>query len=342
MAIETDEGNFDVYADNIVNGFKIKELINISANLSNMVKGGESSDYAISWLNNKVNELNLNAVSDVIDINSASSEMFKQLVERLNGSTDIPEVSTGFSDLDLITGGYFPGEVWFIASRPSMGKSATMCNSVLSGVPSMVFSLEMPVNSITQRMVAIKSNVSPFNMRLGNIDKKGIDKIEEAIATIKNLPIYINTSYLITPTSISSYIRQYVREKGIRVVHIDYIQLLAERGENSVHELGRISRDMKLLANELGITIVLYSQLNRLVEGREDKRPILSDIRQSGNLEEDGDIVIFLYRDIVYNPETKNKNEIEFIIRKQRNGPIGTIFGEFIGETNLIKFKERS
>jgi replicative DNA helicase len=177
-------------------------------------------------------------------------------------------------------------------------------------------------------------------LRLANLTENQLTTVSNTIKEIKDYPIYIDTNFTSTPEYIVSTIRKYHKLYGIKVVHIDYLQLLVERDENSTNELGRLSRQIKLLSNSLGIATVSYSQLNRLVETRVDKRPILSDLRQSGNIEEDADVVIALYRDEVYNPETKYKGVIEFLIRKQRNGPTGVVTGLFDDVTNRIKDKE--
>lgn len=335
MSQKYDTTNFKQFVDYIVKAYKSRELLEMSSTLSRNIVSGDDIDSVITWVRNKVNSIIENITETVVSLQQASQEMWDALVLKVKSDNKL-EVTTNLSNLDLVTGGYGPGEVWTFAARPSMGKSAFMCNSVMTGIPTLIFSLEMPRKIVTQRLAAIKSGVSLFDMRLGNLTQKDLDLVFEAVKVLETYPIYIDTSFVSESNYIVSTIRKYHKEKGIRIVHIDYIQLLVERSTTATHDIGKIMRDLKLLANELEITIVVYSQLNRLVEGRDDKRPILSDIRQSGNIEEDADIVIFLYRDVVYNPETKHRDRMEFIIRKQRNGPTGTIFAKFVDFNNRI------
>jgi len=329
-----DGSNFEEFVNQVINSYKTKELFIISTQLATMARGTESIDEKISWIRDRINDLSAGKIESTSDIFTASNRMLEILTDKMNNPHKVT-IDTGFEDLNLVTGGYWPGDLWVVAGRPGMGKSSFLCNSVFSE-PSLIFSLEMPQETVAQRLVSIKSGIPIFNMRIGNVDSEGMKKIRETIDEIKNLPIYIDTSYNIDIGKIVSTIRQHRQEKGIKVVHLDYIQLLVERSINATHDIGKVSRDLKLLAHDLGITIVMYSQLNRSVESRDDKRPILSDLRQSGNLEEDPDVALFLYRDVLYNKDTKNKKQMEFIIRKQRNGPIGTVFMEFDDATKRI------
>jgi replicative DNA helicase len=214
-----------------------------------------------------------------------------------------------------------------------------MCNAALGsakiGNPCLVFSYEMTKQQLIERLLAIETGLSILDIHLGLVDNKGVEKIRATVDLIKNLPLYIDAfpgdiNYIV------STIKRYHKTHGIKIVYIDYIQLMAERGDDQTAELGRISRKLKLLAKELGIAIIVFSQLNREVEKSDDKRPLASHLRQSGNLEEDADKVVMLYRDVVYNPQTKNPHEMEFIIRKNRQGPIGTIALIFYETSNRI------
>ncbi len=227
-------------------------------------------------------------------------------------------------------------DLWVVAGRPGMGKSAFMCNSVLSGVPSLIFSLEMSKESLMYRLISMTSGVPIFNLRLGRLTQEELDKVADAVKELKNLPIYIDTTFMTSVDSVVSLTKKYNRLYGIKVVHLDYVQILADRSAEATHEIGRISRAMKNLAHDLNIASVVYSQLNRNVEAREDKRPMLADLRQSGNLEEDADVVTFLYRDEMYNPNTKFKHVLELLVKKQRNGPTGVVTTLFNDQTNKI------
>jgi replicative DNA helicase len=189
---------------------------------------------------------------------------------------------------------------------------------------------------LIERLLAIKSGVPITNIKLGFLDKSDLQKISEAADFLSKLPIYIDSNYYADMDYILSASKKFKRQKDIDIVILDYVQLMAERTDNMVYEIGRICRGFKLLSNDLAIGSILLSQLNRQVEMRDDKRPILSDLRQSGDLEQDADLVAMLYRDEYYNKETKLKGVMEFIIRKHRTGPLGDAFLKFVDDTNLI------
>ena len=324
----------------LIDSFKARTLILLSSRVPDIVKSQHGIDGALRYIQESLERLNnLNADFKTISLFDATKETWDKIVERVENPNKI-ELTTGFSHIDLITGGYEPGQLWVVAGRPGMGKSAFMVNSTIksskAGVPNLIFSREMHRVSLVTRMLSIKSGIPIYDIRLGILNSKDLDKVAETIKVIKDYPIYIDTNFSGNDSYIYSTIRRYVELYGIKVVHLDYIQLVAERSTESVHELGRISRALKLLAEELEIVCVIYSQLNRECEKRNDKRPILSDIKQSGSIEDDADVVKFLYRDEVYNRETKHKGILEHIISKQRNGPIGTVLSEFVADTNLI------
>jgi replicative DNA helicase len=277
-----------------------------------------------------------------VHIGDSIKKSFDEIVARTN-NPGVRGHSWGIKDIDVTTGGKSPGEWWIIGGRPSQGKTALLCNSILedgkNNVPVLFFEKEMNYQSLVERLVAIDSGVSIQNIRLGILDKKQVDKIGESMRKIREYPIFIDTTFNSDIHYLESTIYKYKATKNIGVVYLDYLQLMAERDDNQTHELGRISRACKLLANDQGICIIGASQLNRGVEMRDNKRPMMSDLRQSGNLEEDADFVVALYRDEYYDKETKYKNLMEFIILKARNGPVGTITLKFDPESNIITNK---
>lgn len=218
--------------------------------------------------------------------------------------------------------------------------TAVMCNSALqsakAGNPVLIFSLEMQKEAIIERFLAIETGIPLTSIRLGNLKKDEVDVLKDKLRELKELPIYLDCSPNVNLNYIMATIRKYHKNNGIKLAYLDYLQLLAERDDTQTAELGRISRNMKLLAVELKIGIVLLSQLNRQVEMRDDKRPILSDLRQSGNIEEDCDLAIFLYRDDYYHEDSTELNVIEFLIRKNRNGVTGMIKLKFNAESNKV------
>jgi replicative DNA helicase len=324
----------------IRNSYKARSLVSISNEIPSMVQNEREVDQAIDVVRSRLDSLaDMSGGESVINLNDALSLTYTELVDRMQNPNKILR-TTGFPFIDAVTGGYWEGDVWIVAGRPGMGKSAWMCNSALNGAKAghgqFIFSMEMQKQSLAQRLIAIESGVSIQDIRMGTLNSKDLDKVAEAIRTIKDLPIYIDTNFFADGSYITSTIRKFRKLKGIEVVHIDYIQLLVERGIYATHELGKLSRDVKLISNSLGITSVIYSQLNRGVEQRDEKRPVLSDLRQSGNLEEDTDVGLFLYRDLIYNRDTKSPDQMEHLIRKQRNGPTGVVVSKFIDATNKI------
>lgn len=277
-----------------------------------------------------------------VHIGDGIKKSFDDIVSR-TANPGIRGNSWGMRDVDVTTGGKSPGDLWIIGGRPGSGKTAIMCNSIIAdgkaGTPVLFFEKEMNYQSLIERLVAIESGVPIQNIRLGILDKKQIEEIGLSMRKIRDYPIYIDTTFNSDIHYMESTIYKYKASKGIQVVYIDYLQLLAERGDNQTAELGQISRMGKLIANDQGVCVIAASQLNRGVEQRDNKRPVMSDLRQSGNLEEDADYVIGLYRDEYYNKETKYKNMMEFLILKARNGPVGTITLKFDPESNKVENK---
>lgn len=277
-----------------------------------------------------------------VHIGDGIKKSFEEIVARTS-NPGVRGHSWGIKDIDITTGGKCAGDWWILGGRPSQGKTALLCNSILTDgkndTPILFFEKEMNYQSLVERLVAIDSGVPIQNIRLGIIDKSQLASISESMRRIRQYPIYIDTTFNSDIHYLESTIFKYKTTKKIEVVYIDYLQLLAERDDNQTQELGKISRTCKLLANDQGICIIGASQLNRGVEMRDNKRPIMSDLRQSGNLEEDADFVIGLYRDEYYNKETKYKDMMEFLILKARNGPVGTITLKFNPESNRVENK---
>ena len=324
----------------VVSSYKARTLISLSSQIPVIVKTQNDVDSAITYIRDSIDNLTeLEGGGKTSTLKLATKEAWDDLLVRVN-STEKIQVSTGFKHLDAVTYGYEGGDLWIVAGRPGMGKSAHMLNSALNGakkgVPTLLFSREMNKKSLISRLLAMETGIPIYNISLGILNQKQVELIAEKIKEIKDLPIYIDTNFSGNLTYVFSTLRRYNKIYGVQVNHIDYVQLLVERSMDATHEIGRVSRELKVLAESLNVCNVLYSQLNRDVEKRNDKRPMLSDLRQSGNLEEDADIVMFLYRDEVYNKETKYKGILENIISKQRNGPIGMVLSKFDKETNKI------
>jgi replicative DNA helicase len=252
----------------------------------------------------------------------------------------ITGVSTGFVDFDRQTSGLQPGDMVVIAGRPSMGKTAFAMNiaenvAIKVKRPVAVFSLEMPGESLAMRMMSSLGHIDQNKVRTGQLQDDEWPRLTSAINLLSEATMHIDDTAGITPTEMSARARRLKREQGdLGLIIIDYLQLMQAPGaaENRTNEISAISRSLKALAKELSVPVIALSQLNRSLEQRTNKRPIMSDLRESGAIEQDADLVVFLYRDEYYNPESQDKGVAEIIIGKQRNGPTGTVRMAFKGQ----------
>ncbi len=251
---------------------------------------------------------------------------------------DITGVATGYKEFDKLTAGLQSGDLVIIAGRPSMGKTTLAVNiaenaAIGSKVPTAVFSMEMPKEQLAFRMISSLGRVDQSHLRTGKFPDEDWSRINTAVQLMSDAPIYIDDTPALSPTEIRARARRLKRESGLGLIVLDYIQLMQVHGttENRATEISEISRSLKALAKELSVPIIALSQLNRSVESRTDKKPIMSDLRESGALEQDADLILFIYRDEVYNPDTPRKGVADISIAKQRNGPIGDFPLTFVG-----------
>ena len=251
---------------------------------------------------------------------------------------DITGISTGFTEFDKLTAGLQPGELIIIAGRPSMGKSTLAINiaenaAIGARVPTAIFSMEMPSQQLAFRMISSLGRVDQTHLRTGKFPDEDWSRINTAVQLMSDAPIFIDDSASLSPTEIRARARRLKREHGLGLIVLDYLQLMQVHGstENRATEISEISRSLKALAKELELPIIALSQLNRSVEQRTDKRPIMSDLRESGAIEQDADVIVFIYREEVYNPDTPRKGVADISVAKQRNGPIGDFPLTFVG-----------
>lgn len=255
---------------------------------------------------------------------------------------DVTGVPTGFRDLDRITSGFQENDLIIIAARPSVGKTAFALNiaqnvAVKTDENVAIFSLEMGADQLVSRMLCAEGNIDSQRLRTGNLEPDDWGKLTMAMGSLSNAGIYIDDSPGIRVSEIRSKCRRLKQEHGLGMIIIDYLQLIQgseNSKENRQQEVSEISRSLKGLARELSVPLIALSQLSRGVEQRQDKRPMMSDLRESGSIEQDADIVGFLYRDDYYDSESEQQNIIEIIISKQRNGPTGTVELAFVKEYN--------
>ncbi|MBU6080041.1 MULTISPECIES: replicative DNA helicase [Allobacillus] len=264
-------------------------------------------------------------------------------IEQLhNMDEEVTGIATGFRDLDYITSGFQKNDLIIVAARPSVGKTAFALNiaqnvAVNSDENVAIFSLEMGADQLVMRMLCAEGNIDAQRLRTGKLQEEDWRKLTMAMGSLSNAGIYIDDTPGIKVNEIRSKCRRLKQESGLGMVLIDYLQLIqgnANSRESRQQEVSEISRQLKALARELEVPVIALSQLSRGVEQRQDKRPIMSDIRESGSIEQDADIVGFLYRDDYYDQESEKENIIEIIIAKQRNGPVGTVELAFVKEYN--------
>ncbi len=268
-----------------------------------------------------------------------------QMASQVKGN--VTGLATGFTDLDRMTAGLQPSDLVIIAARPSMGKTAFALSIadhvvVQKEKAAVIFSLEMSKEQLVNRLFAMEARIDAQKIRSGNLSNQEWIDLGEKAAVIGQSKLIIDDTSGITVSEIRSKCRKYQMEQDIQLVLVDYIQLMSSNSktDNRQQEISEISRALKGLARELNVPVVVLSQLNRGVDSRSDKRPMISDIRESGAIEQDADVIMFLYRDDYYNPETERKNVTEVIIAKQRNGPVGTI--ELTWKPEFTKFVNTS
>jgi len=269
---------------------------------------------------------------DLVSIGETLNQTFQDLENRNEGLA-LPGISSGFYDLDSMTGGFQRSDLIIVAARPAMGKTAFCTNiahQIAAGqqkLPVAVFSLEMSKEQLVQRILSSEAKIESNRLRSGRISQNEWEPISTAIGNLSELPLFIDDTPNITVTEIRSKVRRLQAEQGgtLGLVLLDYLQLMEGSSDNRVQELSRITRSLKGLARELNVPIIALSQLSRGVEARTNKRPMMSDLRESGSIEQDADLVIMLYRDEYYNPDSPDRGIAEVIITKHRNGPTGII-----------------
>jgi replicative DNA helicase len=251
---------------------------------------------------------------------------------------DITGISTGYNEFDKLTAGLQPGDLVIVAGRPSMGKTTLAVNiaenaAIGSKVPTAIFSMEMPAQQLAFRMISSLGRVDQTHLRTGNFPDEDWSRINTAVQLMSEAPIFIDDTPSLSPGEIRARARRLQREHGLGLIVVDYLQLMQVPGnkENRATEISEISRGLKALAKELSCPVVALSQLNRSVEQRTDKRPVMSDLRESGAIEQDADLIVFIYREEVYNQDTPRKGIADIAIAKQRNGPIGDFPLTFVG-----------
>jgi replicative DNA helicase len=335
--------NVRSYADIVRERSVLRQLIRV---------GGELADSAYRPDGRSVVELVDNAERSVFEIAERGdrmgktytriSELMSKAVDRLDtllhADSNVTGIATGLSKFDEMTAGLQPGDLVIVAGRPSMGKTSFAMNiaeyaAISGGTPAAIFSMEMSGEQLAMRMISSLGRIDQMKVRTGKLDDTDWKRVSSAIAIMSKAPMFIDDTGALTPTELRARARRLKRDHNLGLIVVDYLQLMQVPGtrENRATEISEICRSLKSLAKELRIPVIALSQLNRSLEQRPDKRPIMSDLRESGSIEQDADVIVFIYRDEVYDKDSPDKGTAEIIIGKQRNGPIGMVRSTFLG-----------
>lgn len=337
--------NIASYADIVREKSVLRQLINVS---------GDIADSAFNSQGRELKDILNTAESKVFAIAEQTGKqggalLLKDLlasavdkIDQLHRSAGaITGIATGFNDLDEMTSGLQKSDLIIVAGRPSMGKTTFVMNlaeytAMQNKKPVLVFSMEMPADALVMRMIASLGRVDLSNIRSGKLDDEDFKRIMSPVTMLSDAPLFIDDTPGLSPLEVRARARRLAKEHGgLGLIVIDYLQLMRVPGfrvENRTAEISEISRSLKELARELSVPVIALSQLNRSLEQRSDRRPMMSDLRESGAIEQDADLILFIYRDEVYNPETADKGVAEILIAKHRNGPIGKIKLTFISK----------
>lgn len=327
--------NVKSYANIVREKAVLRKLIKTNEDIANTCYlGRESLDVILADTEKRIFDLLQSRDSrEFVPIRQVALDVLEKIEKASKTKETVTGVPTGFIDLDYKTSGFQPSDLILLAARPSMGKTAFVLNvvdhvAVKKRIPCMVFSLEMSKEQLVNRMLSMESNVDTQKLRTGTLTDSDWDAVVEGVGIIGNSSLIIDDTPGISISELRSKCRKMKLEQGLGMVIIDYLQLMTGSGktsDNRQQEISEISRSLKALARELKAPVVALSQLSRACESRADHRPMLSDLRESGAIEQDADVVMFLYRDDYYNKDSDMKDIAEVIIAKQRNGPIGTV-----------------
>ena len=336
--------NIHAYADIIRERAILRRLISVANNIADTGynTGGKKAAEILDEAEQQVFNIADERPQDQgpVPINPLLTKAVDRIDELAGSDCNLTGLASGYKDLDDMTSGWQKSDLVIVAGRPSMGKTAFAMNLVEHAVlndekPVLVFSLEMPSESLIFRMLSSIGRIDQSKLRTGQLSEEDWPGFNSAVAKLKDRPLFIDDSAGVSPMEMRARARRIVREHGqLGLVVVDYLQLMQIKGtnENRVNEISEISRSLKLLAREFECPVIALSQLNRGLEQRPNKRPVMSDLRESGAIEQDADLITFIYRDEVYNEDSPDKGIAEVIIGKHRNGPIGTVRLSFLGQ----------
>lgn len=336
--------NIQTYADIIRERSVLRQLISLARESmeSAFQPEGRASDQLLAEVENRLAAIAEGRPKDggPQAINPLLRKTVEKIDELFKTEGGLTGLGTGFADLDKMTSGFQNSDLVIVAARPSMGKTSFAMNVVEQAAmhqdkPVVVFSMEMPSDSLVMRMLSSIGRINQTRIRSGSLEDDDWPRLSAAVNKLKDRPLFIDDTPALSPTELRARCKRIQREHGaLGIIMVDYLQLMQipGRGDNRVAEISEISRSLKAIAKEFDCPVVALSQLNRGLEQRPNKRPVNSDLRDSGAIEQDADVIAFIYRDEVYNEDTQDKGVAEIILGKQRNGPIGTCRLAFIGE----------
>ncbi len=345
--------NIRYYAEIVAEKALLRRMIKVTEEIADSCYAGkEKVENLMEQTEKKIFDLvQKRNTGDYVPIRDVVMNVVNKIEQASKSKSTVTGIPTGFTDLDYRTSGMQPSDLVLLAARPSMGKTAFVLNlaenfAVRQNYTTAIFSLEMSKEQLVNRILSMESRVDSQTLRTGSLSDNDWDQVVESSGIIANSHLIIDDTPGISIGELRSKCRRYKMEHDLKVVIIDYLQLMTGSGgknsDNRQQEISEISRSLKALARELNVPVIALSQLSRACETRQDHRPMLSDLRESGAIEQDADVVMFIYRDEYYNKDTEAKNIAEIIIAKQRNGPIGTV--ELVWLPDYTKFgnKEHS
>jgi replicative DNA helicase len=336
--------NIKAYAEIVRDNSVMRQLIEVGNNIAGSAFAPEGRD--TSALLDNAEKL----VFDIAEHGSRGKRGFRSISDLSCGAVDridklfqqdnpITGVPTGFDDLDRMTAGLQPSDLVIVAGRPSMGKTTLAVNfaenaAIKHQLPVAIFSMEMPGEQLALRMMSSLGHIDQHKIRTGRLEDDDWPRLTSAVSLLDSAPIFVDDTPSLSPVELRSRARRLKREHNLGMIIIDYLQLMqvTNSRENRATEISEISRNLKALAKELEVPVIALSQLNRSLEQRTDRRPVMSDLRESGAIEQDADVIMFIYRDEVYNEDSPQKGLAEIIVGKQRNGPIGKCLLTFRGQ----------
>lgn len=335
--------NIQAYARIVRDHSILRQLVQVGTHITESGYGAQGRD--IRMLLDEAEA----AVFHIADTGARAGAGFKSIQTLIGSAVDyihvleerndpITGIPSGFTDFDEKTAGLQPGDLIIIAGRPSMGKTSFALNiaqyaAVRHKAAVAVFSMEMPGQQLAMRLLSSLGRIDQHRLRTGRLSPEDGPRLSMAVAMLSEVPLHIDDSPALTPTEVRARARRLKRSCDLKLIVIDYLQLMRAgfSSDNRVAEISEISRSLKALARELNVPVIALSQLNRSLENRPNKRPVMSDLRESGAIEQDADLIVFIYRDEVYNKDSEHKGTAEIIIAKQRNGPIGEVTLTFLG-----------